>query len=333
MNKIYIALLNIGYWFLLFLLIVVLYIASVINSSSGPSIVDFSTLIIGYLFIPSMLSFYGSYFFLFHLYLKKASKLKLLFYSSLLLVLSSVVALIVVNNIIGSHQALWEVGLLSLFLNGFNAFIGFMMHSFVSWFTDIKEKEELGKRTQALELEMIKLKLDPHFLFNTINNIDVLIETESEKASEYIIKLASILRFYLYKSANSTISLSDELKYIQEYIDLQKIRTSNEDYVQLTIQGNSEHKEIPPMLFIPFIENAFKHTLNKKTSRIEIKVLIENEQVRFTCINKVHAVTSIEGGIGNRLIEDRLQLIYGNDYELNSTVSEGNYIVNLILPL
>lgn len=242
-------------------------------------------------------------------------------------------ALTLAHNIVGLQEAFLEVGLISFFLNGFNAFIGFVLHSFISWFTDLKEKEELGKKTQLLELEMIKLKLDPHFLFNTINNIDVLIETDSEKASEYIIKLSSILRFYLYKSSHSLINLSDELNYIKEYLELQKLRTSNKDYVQLTIQGNPAFKEIPPMLFIPFIENAFKHASNKKRNSIEINILIEDEWVNFTCINKVNDQGKTPKGIGNQLVEDRLQLLYGNSYDLNRTVLENRYIVNLKLPL
>ncbi|TNE53852.1 MAG: hypothetical protein EP338_10005 [Bacteroidetes bacterium] len=333
MKKIYILLLNLGYWLLLFLLVVILYIASQINSVSGPSITSLSTLLIGYIFIPSIISFYGSYFFLFQLYIKKVKKFKLLIFTGSLIIISCLTSLISIYNFVNSEQALLEIGLVSFFLNAFHASIGFILHSFISWFTDVKIKDELSKKTQLLELEMVKLKLDPHFLFNTINNIDVLIETDSEKASEYIIKLSSILRFYLYRSSNSSIYLSEEIRYIKEYVELQKIRTSNEDYVHLTIQGNAAQKEIAPMILTPFIENAFKHSPNKKTNYIDIQISIQDNSLIFKCSNTIDKTKKAEKGIGNQLVENRLKLLYGNNYDLNVNISEENYVLNLCLPL
>ncbi|WP_235295527.1 sensor histidine kinase [Portibacter lacus] len=231
---------------------------------------------------------------------------------------------------------LLEVGVVSLFLNAFNVLIGFILRSFTSWFTDIKEKEELGKKTELLELEMIKLKLDPHFLFNTINNIDVLIETDPEKASEYVFKLSSILRFYLYKASDSVINLSDELKYIHEYVELQKIRTSNLEFVNLTINGDPANKKIAPMVFIPFIENAFKHSLDKKTNAIVINIEILHDVVHFQCKNKKNLFIdehSEAKGLGDSLIKNRLKLIYGDNYHINVNDSEKEYLVDLKIPV
>ncbi|MEM6299749.1 MAG: histidine kinase [Bacteroidota bacterium] len=218
-------------------------------------------------------------------------------------------------------------------MNGFNVSVGFILHSFISWFTDVREKEALSQKTKSLELEMLKLKLDPHFLFNKINNIDVLIEADAKKASEYIIKLSSILRFYLYQSSEQMISLQDELRYIREYVELQKIRTSNEDFVHLIVEGNPDKREIAPMTFIPFIENAFKHSQNKKMSQINIHISILENQVNFSCVNKVNDAKSTEKGIGNHLIEDRLKLIYGERYALHVDHSEENYTINLSIPV
>lgn len=334
MKRGYVIAINVGYWLFLVLLIVILFIASQINEVTGPSFFSFSVLVGGYVIIPSIISFYGSYFFLFRFFVQRIGSLKLLILCLSLLAISSSVALINIYSFVGTPRVLFEVGFVSLLLNSFNALIGFILHSFISWFTDLNEKEERNKKAKMMELEMLKLKLDPHFLFNTINNIDVLIENDSVKASEYIIKLSSILRFYLYKTSDSVIKLSDELKYIQEYVDLQKIRTSNDHFVRLSINGNTGNKEIAPMIFIPFIENAFKHSKNKKTNNIDVHFLILDEEIVFECKNKFDSSgANRTNGIGNNLIKDRLALIYGDKYELDVINSATDYTVKLKVPI
>src|ERR1044071_687955 len=117
-----------------------------------------------------------------------------------------------------------------------------------------------------MELALIKSQINPHFLFNTINNIDVLIAKDSAKASEYLNKLSGILRYMIYETRNEKISLAGELDYIEKYLELQKIRTANPDYVNFQISGEANNLKIAPMILFPFIENAFKHTENKKNS-------------------------------------------------------------------
>ncbi len=333
MKKTYVIALNLGYWLLLVLLMAMLFVATQINSVGGPSAFNLYILISSFVIAPSLVAFYGSYFFLFRSFVQKVGTARLVIYTASLLLISSLVALLNVYSQVSSARVFFEVELLSLMLSSFNILVGFILHSFISWFTDLKEKEELNQKTKALELEMLKLKLDPHFLFNTINNIDVLIEEDGTKASEYIIKLSSILRFYLYKTSDSMIKLSDEIKYIQEYVDLQKIRTSNESFVNLTLDGKPEGKEIAPMVFIPFIENAFKHSLNKKTDTINIQITITANEVHFKCQNSHHITEKDTKGIGNELIENRLKLIYGNTYDLKITVSENNYLIELKMPI
>lgn len=333
MKKIYVIVINLGYWLSLVLLLSILFIAIQINTVNGSLVINLYILIGGYILIPSVISFYGSYFILFRLFIQKINKGKLALFSLSLLVISSLIALANISSLTDSPQVLLEIGLVSLLLNSFNALVGFILHSFISWFTDLKKKEELRQKTETLELEMLKLKLDPHFLFNTINNIDVLIETDPKKASEYIVKLSSVLRFYLYKTSDSMIQLSDEIRYIQEYIDLQKIRTTNRNFINLTIEGTSESKKIFPMVFIPFIENAFKHSQNKKTDVINIQISILEKQVHFKCHNKLKRTEIATKGIGNLLIEKRLKLIYGDTYELNVKTSEVDYAIELKIPV
>ncbi len=115
-----------------------------------------------------------------------------------------------------------------------------------------------------MELALVKSQINPHFLFNTINNIDVLISKDAERASAYLNKLSDIMRFMLYETKPAKIPLPKELTYIEKFIELQKIRTTNEHYVNYSIKGDTANFMIPPMLLISFIENAFKYADNKK---------------------------------------------------------------------
>jgi len=331
MKKILIIALNIGYWALLAILLSIVYSATQINAPNDSYFYKFLSITLKFIIIPSFIAFYTSYFFLFHLFIKKGKRLKLFILLVIFLLTSTSIAILNVYPIVESSKVLLEVGVVSFLLNGFNIIVAFILRSFISWFKDLKEKEALNKKTVALELMILKLKLDPHFLFNTINNIDVLIENDPKKASEYIIKLSSILRFYLYKTSEALIPLADEIKYIEEYVALQKIRTSNKHFVKLSVEGSTKKKEIAPMLFISFIENAFKHSINKKNEdSIEIKFTILDNEIHFQCKNKIEIYKNNEAiGIGNKLIENRLALLYSGNYQLIKNISDNEYMIDL----
>jgi two-component system LytT family sensor kinase len=169
-------------------------------------------------------------------------------------------------------------------------------------------------------------------LFNTINNIDILIEKDPKTASSYLNKLSEMMRFMLYETKTETISLESEVKYIEKYVELQKIRTSNPDFVKMSIKGNANGKKIVPMLFIPFIENAFKHVSNKKTENaIEIHLEIANNKIEFECSNWYSTTVGKTDGIGNELIQKRLNLLYPNKHVLQIVKSQDRYTVKLTL--
>lgn len=152
------------------------------------------------------------------------------------------------------------------------------MKGFITWYNDIKTKVELTKKNYEMEIALMKAQINPHFLFNTINNIDGLIQEDSDKASEYLNKLSDIMRFMLYETKTEKIYLAKELAYIGKYIELQKIGTSNPGYVKYEVQGEPANLLVEPMLFIPFIENAFKHTDDK---RVENAIKIRFVKERF----------------------------------------------------
>jgi two-component system LytT family sensor kinase len=205
--------------------------------------------------------------------------------------------------------------------------------AFINWYSDIKVKEQLVAKNLQSELALLRAQINPHFLFNTINNIDVLITKDAEAASQYLQKLSDIMRFMLYETSTERIPLTKEIAYIEKYIALQKIRTANENYVQFTISGANDNISIAPMIFIPFIENAFKHSINKKIDHaIDISIAINHQNVTFICKNAYEQSTVTlqeNSGLGIELIKQRLQLLYPNMHELNIQKLEQQFIVSL----
>lgn len=218
----------------------------------------------------------------------------------------------------------------------FNLF-GFLFKTFIEWIKDRKIKAELEKDKITSQLELLKSQINPHFLFNTLNNIDVLILDEPKKASDYLKKLSEILRFMLYETNTERIPLSMEIEYIKKYIELQKIRTLNDKFVEFEIIGKMEDSIIAPMIFIHFVENAFKHATNKKIEKaISVRFDISENTISFLCKNHVNStdITSQENnGLGFQLIKQRLDLIYKTGYSLNVDNEENWYIVNLEIQL
>lgn len=155
-------------------------------------------------------------------------------------------------------------------------------------------------------------------------------------ASEYLNKLSDIMRFILYETKGDRISLAKEIEYIEKYIDLQKIRTSNENYVHFEVTGRPGNKMIAPMVFIPFIENAFKHTHNKKLENaISVHIFIKDDTVQLVCENRCDPNAKVQhaiGGLGNELIRKRLNLLYPGQHQLDVQKTDERYSVNLTIP-
>ena len=174
-------------------------------------------------------------------------------------------------------------------------------------------------------------------MFNTLNNIDVLILDEPKKASDFLKKLSEILRFMIYETDAKKVPLSKEVEYIKKYIELQKIRTSNDKFVNLNIIGETKDRYVVPMIFIHFVENAFKYATNKKIENaISIRFDISENQLSFLCKNHINSadITKQENnGLGFRLIRQRLDLIYKMAYKLKVSNVDNWYIVQLEIKL
>lgn len=187
-----------------------------------------------------------------------------------------------------------------------------------------------------MQLALVKSQINPHFLFNTLNNIDVLITKDAAKASEYLNKLSVILRYMVYETEAGKIPLATELDYIEKYLELQKIRTANPDYVDFQTTGVTDNFEIAPMILFPFVENAFKHTESAKNSHsIRIRAAIEKNRFTFECENSYPANGGGRkqkfGGAGNELAKKRLALIYPQKHRLEINDDRRVYRVKLTL--
>lgn len=229
--------------------------------------------------------------------------------------------------------ALFGITGIMMLLAKIHGIIALVIRGFISWYADIKIKEELTQQNHATEMALIKAQLDPHFLFNSLNNIDVLITKDSAKASAYLNKLSAIMRYMLYETKAESTSLCMELTYIEKYFDLQGIRTANPDFIEYTVNGNCNTIMTAPMLFMPFIENAFKHTANiKQGVGIKVSFNITPEEIYFDCSNLVNiknADTNNSGGLGNQLILRRLELLYPNKHRINISATDTHYTVQL----
>ena len=344
MKKPLIITLHIGFWGCYTFLMFFILVAASQSQTTGLSIKYISKLILGFAIVPSIISFYSFYLFLFPKYFKYKKILQTIIYGLLFSIGSASIGAITLlilfdanfmhhNQYVSFFQEIVFITFIALI----SGIIALILKGFISWYDDIKKKAELIKKNSEMELALVKSKLDPHFLFNTINNIDVLIQKKPKDASNYLNNLSDIMRFMLFDTKTDVISLTKEIEYIEKYIELQKIRTSNSNYVNFTVIGTPNSINIAPMIFIPFIENAFKHVTNKKLENaIDIQILIEKSTISFTCKNKFnknrkkHADNSYNG-IGNELIKKRLNLIYPEKHNLELTNQDDVYQVVLTI--
>ncbi len=312
-----------------------------IASSKSSAFLFWMKLMTGFAIIPAVITFYCCYTFLFDKLLSQ-KKFLLFILSGLGISLLAALCGALVESLPflygrrylfgdGFNSAITILIIMSIaaFINGV---IGAIIKGFITWYNDIKIKELLQTKNFEMELNLVKMQINPHFLFNTLNNIDILIEKDPAKASEYFKKLSHILRFMLYETKTEKIPLTKELSYIEKYLELQQLRISNPAFVDFKITGQPDKFMAEPMLFIPFIENAFKHASNKKeVSGIRIHFRYSANEIDFVCQNNFDplAAKDQDGGLGNELIEKRLKLLYPNQHMLIITKEENRYNVHL----
>ncbi len=217
-----------------------------------------------------------------------------------------------------------------------NAIYAILIRLAINWYDAQKLKSELIQQNQASELALLRSQVNPHFLFNTLNNIYSLVYKKSEDAPAAVMKLSSIMRYMLYDANTDKVLLEKEIEYLQSFIELQKLRLRNQDCIDLKIAGSSNGWTIAPMLLIPFVENAFKHGSKITAEKaIRINLNIEPGKLTFEVINPVKrntmAAKDVTGGIGLQNLGRRLQLLYPGKHHLEIKDDEEIFQVKLII--
>ncbi len=186
------------------------------------------------------------------------------------------------------------------------------------------------------ELSFLKAQINPHFLFNILNNIYALAVTQHENTAGAILKLSNLMRYLTDEVKADFVALENEVAYIRDFIDLQRLRLSKKVKLDFIVDGNLENKKIAPLILITFIENVFKYGIsNHLESVITIKLKAEEHQLVFLCQNPIIQTEAPMGrnGIGLTNTRDRLQFLYPGKHNLNISTEKDVFTVILILPV
>jgi len=227
-------------------------------------------------------------------------------------------------------------GIYSVFTMLKYAISGLLLYAIFDWYKKIYQQKELERQNIQSELAVLKNQINPHFLFNTLNNIDSLIKSNPSRASQTLVELSDIMRYMIYDTNVETVPLAQELNYVDNYLKLQSLQYANADLVDYNINGDPKDINIAPMLFIPFIENAFKHCTDKETANaICLSFEIKDDTVIFTSINiadKGHTINKDKSsGVGLDIVKRRLELLYPDKYQLKIMDENNIFYVTLTI--
>lgn len=202
-----------------------------------------------------------------------------------------------------------------------------------------KLQEEMEREKLNSELAFLKNQISPHFFFNTLNNIYSLVSISPEDSQNAILRLSKLMRYLIYESEQGNTMLSQEIDFMNNYIDLMKLRTSEKVSLNISIPDKFDDRRIAPLLFVPFIENAFKHGIsNREKSFIEISMEINVDSICFRCSNSIHpgrenGAAGHKGGIGLENVKKRLGLLFPGRHDLKISRNEKQFDVILEIVL
>ncbi|PCI35199.1 MAG: sensor histidine kinase [Flavobacteriaceae bacterium] len=218
--------------------------------------------------------------------------------------------------------------------------VSIVLGSITRLYQKLVEDENLRKQIESqknkTELESLKNQLNPHFLFNSLNSIYSLSVKKSDDTPEAIIMLSELMRYMLYKANNAHVLLKDELEYIENYIRLHRLRIVNNEQVKISIRGDITSQRISPLLFISYIENAFKYGTDfSGNTEVTIGIIVTKNELQFNCINLIGSRVKKDGdsGIGMKNTLERLKLLYPNKHRLELKEENNKFMVKLTLQL
>lgn len=215
------------------------------------------------------------------------------------------------------------------------AVFGSFFRVIINWFATMNQKAELDKQKLAVELDLLKSKLNPHFLFNTLNNIDSLIHQDPEEASAALIRLSDMMRYLTYETSSELVELTKEVEYMRNFIELNRLRIKSPDAIIFDVKGDL-NVMISPALFVPLIENAFKFaSYRNQKACVQIQLtandgVIELETWNFLDNNQPPAEPS-HSGSGLKNLRKRLELTYHGKHQLLTEHGELQFHVKLTI--
>ena len=206
------------------------------------------------------------------------------------------------------------------------------------WLNEEDRRKDVEKEQLKTELALLRHQVSPHFFMNTLNNIHALIDINTETAKDAVIRLSTLMRYLLYDTAQGQTSLKKEVEFIESYITLMKLRFSKKVKISLDVPKDIPDIQIPPMLFISFLENAFKHGVSYQTeSFVMFKLEIIDSQLNFAIKNSKHKNKEMfdksYSGIGLTNIRKSLELLFNKNYSLNINENDKEFEVQLTIPI
>lgn len=206
---------------------------------------------------------------------------------------------------------------------------------FQQWVSDNKMIIELEKSRTTAELEQLKNQINPHFLFNMLNNANVLTKKDPEKASTVLMGLSDLLRYQLYDSTRDKVLLTADIHFLEDFLNLEKIRRDDFSFI-VSKEGPINGKQVSPLLFVTFVENAVKHSNDTgKHTYVNLFFEVQDKLLSFKCVNSKPAIKAVSGpgGLGLENVKRRLKLLYPDQHELFIEESKDQFCVTLTLNL
>lgn len=220
------------------------------------------------------------------------------------------------------------------------AFVGSIIIRFIMLFllslgiSSYNRLKQIEREKMKTELSYLKAQINPHFLFNTLNSIYALTVKRSELAPESITRLSSIMRYVITDAAHELVPLEKEIAYITDYVELEELRLTSKVELTYKVTGDLAGKQIAPLIFLPYIENAFKHGVStRENSKIDIQVRIERNDLHLQVTNQKVNTHTVSNGLGMENARMRLQLLYPGKHELEVKNEADAFSVSLSITL
>jgi two-component system, LytTR family, sensor kinase len=339
-------LLQMGYWLMYAFLMVLFYAVLALSSQTSAMQADLQWILwikimSGFSFVPAITGFYSAYLLAFVHY-QKQNLTRLFLWFLVTSIVGSLVGALAMGLIFqkwmlfidGWTSALPQL-MLMVFITAINFILGLVIRGFIQSTEDIWLKQNLENERLQLELHLLRTQINPHFVFNSLHHIDILMHQSPQKASSYLHALSEFLRAVVYHSDTTYYPLDQEILMLQDYLSLQKMRMAHPNLVQLEVKGTSENGFVPCLLFLPIVENCFKHgQWHEMGHSIQITIEVTDWTIQFVCTNMTEINDEqFKEGLGLQLTRKRLAACYHEKSTLDISSTNSQFTVVISLPL